>query len=251
MSKARGLPRANWDAREHATPRTNRVGRGGAPWPNSSHCGRAMEQARCAATTELGAGELRLHAKLGAGELRRHAKLRARLGPGRPRAGKPPRTRATPSRGCGGYAAPGEPRAAGGHASQTDAGKKGKGRRARRGRAPMAERRKPDAQRPRPNGLAALGAGRGERTPGQAGETGGPRAIAPCRARRGRSRPRTGVRTRRAGGGEERGRRGREGGRRGRAQLDDRCGGDLARARGKKGKLREVREKRTLRDWRG
>jgi hypothetical protein len=144
-SKACGLPRASWDAREHATPRrrgratrTNRAGRGGAPWPNSSHRGRAREQASCAATAELGAGELRRHAKLGAGELRRHAKLHARLGPGRPRAGKPPRSRATLSRGCGGYAAPGEPGAAGGHASQTDAGKKGKGRRARRGRTPWA-----------------------------------------------------------------------------------------------------------------
>jgi hypothetical protein len=153
--------------------------------------GRAGEQASCAATAELGAGELRRHAKLGAGELRRHAKLRARLGPGRPRAGKPPRPRAKPSRGCGGHAVPGEPGAAGGHASQTDAGKKGKGGRARRGRAPMAERRRPDAQGPRPmaerrrpdaqgprpNGLAAPSAGRGERTPDRAGETGGPRAM--------------------------------------------------------------------------
>jgi hypothetical protein len=78
---------------------------GGAPWPSSSRRGRAGEQASCAATAELGTGELRRHAKLGgqascaataelgAGELRRHAKLgadelrrhaesRTRLGPG-------------------------------------------------------------------------------------------------------------------------------------------------------------------------
>jgi hypothetical protein len=234
---------------------------GGAPWPSSSRRGRAGEQASCAATAELGTGELRRHAKLGgqascaataelgAGELRRHAKLGAgklrRHGRAGGRRAAPPRQaggrRAAPPRrvarkaGAGSTtgeqaataarkAEPGLRRArragrAGGRwrARRTgpgqpdgrgDGGEGGSGQ-ARRGRAPMAERRRPDAQGPRHDGLAALGVGRGERTPDRAGETGGPRAVAPCRAHAGEDRGRgSGLEHAARDGEEERGEEG-------------------------------------------
>jgi hypothetical protein len=215
----------------------------------------------------------------GAGELRRHGRAGGRRAtPPRQAGGRratPPRQaggrRAAPPRqaarkaGAGpttdGQAATAARNAEPGLRRERRAGRTGGRWRARQpygrgegeasAQGPRPHGRAPEAGRAEaaPRGLAALGAGRGERTPGR------PRAgRAPSRhaARDGKNRGRgPGLEHAARDGEEERGRRGREGGRRGRAHLDDRCGGDLARARGKKGELREVREKRTLRNWRG
>ena len=123
------------------------------------------------------------------------------------------------------------------HGRAPEAGRAGA---APHGRAPEAGRAEAAPQRARRAGRRARGANVGpSRRNGRAARD---------REDRGRG---PGLEHAARDGEEERGRRGREGGRRGRAHLDDRCGGDLARARGKKGELREVREKRTLRDWRG
>jgi hypothetical protein len=301
-SKSRGLPRASWDARGHATPRRRilRAGRRGRAQAAAAELGSrraapprpSWGQASYAATPSWGAGELRRHGRAGG---RRAAPPRQaggrRAAPPRPSWGQAS-CAATPSWGQASCAATpsraqGWGRVDHGRASrhgraQSRAGAAaGTPRWASRGplagtphRAGPARRTRgrrgggvgASAQGPRPHGRAPE-AGRAGAAPRRArragrrarGANAGPsrgdgraaRRRAMPRARRGRSRPRIGVGTRRARRGRrEGGRRGREGGRRGRAHLDDRRGGDPARARGKKGELREVREKWTPRGWR-